>query len=338
VLVIEASGSPGDVGRMRGAAAADQVKAALELTCSFDLEGAPYAERLADVRQRLEVLMPHIVEEAAGLAAGAGITEDQALALSISIDLCNRLPGYCSLLALSDGDGVLLAKNQDTLAEMAPLQVVERIRPDEGLPYLNFTMTGAMWTDGGVNSAGLGLVCSSLQPAETNPDGLPDGIVIREVLRTCSSVDEASAYLASTRPMSLGENILVTDSKRRALRIESMPHGFATAEGLPMLVCNHPSDPRLAAQMDPDDPIAANSRRREALLTSGMPAPPGSDPADVALSLLESVLQTGDANLWTVASILVRPASMQLGSVEPQAMRDGSANAAIQWSELVPAR
>ena len=157
--------------------------------------------------------MPHILEEAEGLAAGANIASDQALALSISIDLCNRLPGYCSALALPSEEGVLLAKNLDSLPEMAPLQVLERIGPDDGLAYLNFTLAGAMWTDGGVNEAGLGLVCASLTPATTNPAGLPDGIVIREVLRLCSTVDEATGFLAGHPPMSLGENIIVADAR-----------------------------------------------------------------------------------------------------------------------------
>ncbi len=337
MLVLEATGSPGDVGRMRGAAARELIAQALRVTCNFDLEEDSCAARLHDVRRRLEVRMPHILEEAEGLAAGANIASDQALALSISIDLCNRLPGYCSALALPSEEGVLLAKNLDSLPEMAPLQVLERIGPDDGLAYLNFTLAGAMWTDGGVNEAGLGLVCASLTPATTNPAGLPDGIVIREVLRLCATVDEATGFLAGHPPMSLGENIIVADAQGRAVRIQALPLGTATVAGLPLVACNHPADPGLVAQMAPDDPIAANSRAREARLVGGLPADAVSDPLGLARSLLRSVFQTGDANLWTIASIFVRPDRRALGSAvfsdwpEPPAFRDP---VPIEWLEL----
>lgn len=334
MLVIDACGAPGEIGRMRGAAAADLIPTTLRLTCGFDLGEATCAARLDDVRRRLEARMPRIVEEADGLAAGAGISADEALALSVSIDLCNRLPGYCSLVALAAGDGVLLAKNQDTLPEMAPLQVVERIRPDQGLAYLNFTLAGAMWTDGGVNTAGLALVCGSLTPARTNPEGQPDGIVIRELLRVCATVEEATEFLRANPPMSLGENILVADAAGAARRIESMPHGFASTGGVPLVACNHPADPRLVTQMAPDDPISANSHAREGRLSSGVSSGPESDPVAQARSLLRSVFQNGDANLWTVANVLVRPETRTLGAAIYADWTEVPEPAPLEWLEL----
>jgi isopenicillin-N N-acyltransferase like protein len=334
VLVIDAGGSPRDIGRMRGSAARAQIPLSLQITCGFDLEEATCASRLEHVRRRLAFAMPHVLEEADGLAEGAGISGDEALALSVSIDLCNRLPGYCSLLALSSGAGVLLAKNQDTRAEMAPLQVVERVRPDEGLAYLNFTLAGAMWTDGGVNAAGLALVCSSLTPERTNPDGLPDGVVIREVLRVCSTVGQAADYLKKTPPMSLGENILVADASGQARRIQSMPHGFSSSEGLPLVACNHPADPRLVTQMAPYDPISANSHAREARLTSELSSAPQSDPMLLARSLLRSVFQSGDDALWTVANVFVRPESGSLGTAIYEDWKDAGEHVPVEWVEL----
>ena len=100
--------------------------------------------------------MPHILEEAEGLAAGAKIAIDQALALSISIDLCNRLPGYCYRARPSVRGGCAPRQEPGLSSGDGALQVLERIGPDDGLAYLNFTLAGAMWTDGGVNEAGLG--------------------------------------------------------------------------------------------------------------------------------------------------------------------------------------
>ena len=334
MLVIDANGSPGDIGRTRGTAARDLIAASLRITCGFDLGQATCAGRLDDIRRRLAVRMPHVLEEADGLAEGAGISGDEAFALSISIDLCNRLPGYCSLLALPSGDGVLLAKNQDTLAEMAALQVVERVRPDEGLAHLNFTLAGAMWTDGGVNAAGLALVCASLTPERTNPDGLPDGIVLRELLRVCSTVEQAAEYLKETPPMSLGENILVADASGQARWIQSMPHGFATSEGLPLVACNRPADARLLTQMAPDDPISANSEAREARLALQLTSAPRSDPLALARSLLQSVFQTGEADLWTVANVFVRPESRTLGTVIYGDWTDATQAPPVEWLEL----
>jgi hypothetical protein len=67
----------------------------------------------------------------------------------------------------------------------------------------------------------------------------------------------------------------VADAQGRAVRIQAMPLGIATVAGLPLVACNHPADPGLVAQMAPDDPIAANSRAREARLVAAFrdPAP-----------------------------------------------------------------
>jgi hypothetical protein len=86
--------------------------------------------------------------------------------------------------------------------------------------------------------------------------------------------------------------------------------------------------------MSPDDPISANSHAREDRLTAGVSSGPGSDPVAQARSLLRSVFQTGDADLWTVANVLVRPETRTLGAAIYADWTEVPESAPLEWVGL----
>jgi hypothetical protein len=331
--IVFASGSPYEIGQTRGESAPELVKLAVAHICGLDGAERYDREKLRIIQERLLTAMPRVVAESIGVAAGAGISEREALALSVAPDLLSRLPGYCSLVSVRSDEGTVLAKNLDSDLAMRPLQVIERIRPDEGLEYVHLTTAGAMWTDGGVNTAGLAMVNASLLPADTNPAGYPDGIVTREMLRECSTVAEAIDFARGTPTMTFGENLLIADATGRITNLQLMPHGVAVNDDEPIACCNHPADAFLLTQMAQDDPIAANSRRRLDRLRTELSRASSEPPVARSSSLLGSVVQTGDSGLFTIAQLLLQVEQCSLGFARAGSSTD-EAPSGLEWTDL----
>lgn len=317
--LLEASGAPYEIGQQVGAQAIDLVQRAVELICRFDLPESERLERLDGIERRLRRSFPDVLEEAEGLAEAVGMSRQQVLELSVCSDLTGKLPAWCSLAAVPGTSGTLVAKNLDTTPEMGPIQVLERIEPDRGVPYLHMTTAGAMWTDGGVNAAGLALANASLAAALPNPDGVPDGILARAILTRCTDVAEA-VELASTHPVrTLGENLLVADANGRVAVIEKLPHGQAVREGETTAACNHVLSPELESEMDPADTIRANSRRRLAALERLLAANEAWTHEQLGQIMTApdgDVFQDGEDELWTLASLVFDPAGRRLWITE----------------------
>jgi isopenicillin-N N-acyltransferase-like protein len=309
VRVIDAAGEPRELGRQIGAAAPDLVARAVQLTCRIELAEDEFERRLSAIEQRLAAAFPSVLDESDGLAQGAGIATRDALVLSVCGDLTGRLPGWCTLAALPGAAGPLLAKNLDTRLELRELQVIERLSPAGGIGYTHLTTAGSMWTEGGLNEAGLALVNSSLQAASGNPDGVPDGILAREILARCSDVEEALALIASLEVRTNGENLVLADSGGATALVSKLPAGQSVRRGGALAVTNHPLDDGLLYAMDADDPIADNSRRRYARLCELVDVAESWD-----LTALERLLaapgiaQDGDAGLHTIAALVIDPA------------------------------
>jgi hypothetical protein len=223
-------------------------------------------------------------------------------------DLTGRLPGWCTLAALPGAAGPLLAKNLDTRPEMRELQVIERLSPAGGIGYTHLTTAGSMWTEGGLNRAGLALVNSSLQAGSPNPAGVPDGILAREILARCSDVEEALALVSSLEVRTNGENLVLADASGATALVSKLPAGQSVRRGGALAVTNHPLDDALLQAMDADDPVADNSRRRYTRLGELVSMAESWD-----LTALERLLaapgiaQDGDSGLHTVAALVIDP-------------------------------
>jgi len=313
VRVIDAAGEPHELGRQVGAAAPDLIARAVELTCRLEISEDELERRLSAIEQRLTVAFPSVLDESDGLAQGAGIATRDALVLSVCGDLTGRLPGWCTLAALPGASGPLLAKNLDTRPELRELQVIERLSPAGGLGYTHLTMAGSMWTDGGLNEAGLALVNSSLQAGSGNPDGVPDGILAREVLARCSDVEEALTLIGSLDVRTNGENLVLADAGGATALVSKLPAGQSIRRGGALAATNHPLDDELLEAMDAEDPIGGNSRRRYARLRELASTAEQWDLAELErLLAAPGIAQDGDAGLHTIAALVIDPAGRRL--------------------------
>jgi predicted choloylglycine hydrolase len=311
---IAAEGTPYEIGYAIGSHAGDLVREAVGAICRFDLGDPDIDARLAAIEERLSVALPDVLDEAAGLADAVGIDRRVALSLSVCTDLDGRLPSCCSLVGALGDSGPLVGKNLDTAPEMRHIQVVERLAPRRGLAFAHLTTAGAMWTDGGVNEAGLALVNASVRSAESSPDGLPDGILAREILARCADVPTAVEFAGARTFRSLGENLLLADASGRVAVIEKLPGGQAVREDA-VAACNHALNPTLAPLMEAGDPVRANSARRYERLTRELGSR-GEWTLEQIGALLaqhsDGICQHGEDELWTVASLVLAPRSLRI--------------------------
>jgi len=313
--LLEARGTAYEVGYAIGSQAADLVRETVAVVCRVDLADEEVARRLGRVEQNLARAFPDVLDEARGLGDGAGIGAREALALTAVTELTGQLPGFCSVGAFRGRDGVLVGKNLDTAPGLRNVQVLERIAFDDGLAFLQLTSAGAMWTDGGVNEAGLALANASVETSVSNPDGVPDGIIAREVLRHCENVADAVAFVGRYSPMTLGENIALADADGRSAVIEMLPARQSVREGGTVVACNHALAAELVPLASAADPIRPNSERRLARLDEVVAQRPAWSAGLLAAALRDhegGICQHDEDGLTTVASLIASPAGRWL--------------------------
>jgi NAD(P)-dependent dehydrogenase (short-subunit alcohol dehydrogenase family)/predicted choloylglycine hydrolase len=313
--VLDAAGTPRELGLAVGRQAGPLVRSAVDAIASFELPAEEVERRLAAIEARLQETWPHVLEEIAGLAEGAEVDTRRALALSVASDVDGRLPGWCSLVAVPGEDGLLVGKNLDAHRGSGPRQVVERMRPEGGLAFLHLTTAGALWTEGGVNEAGLALVNASLAASRPDAEGLPDGILARELLTRCEDVPEAIDFAGRFGMRTLGENVLVADADGRTAVLSMLPGGHAVAQGVAAAACNHVLEPDLEELMDARDPIRANSLRRYGHLAGAVRNGDRWTLEQVGALLGDDeagICQHGDAGLYTEATIVAAPLERRL--------------------------
>ena len=103
-------------------------------------------------------------------------------------------PTECSVV----GAGGLLAQNWDWHPELSESTVIWIVETGSGW-FVTLSEAG-MLAKIGLNDAGLGVCLNLLRSSEDGGhDGTPIHILLRQVLATCRSVDEAVALLASTK-------------------------------------------------------------------------------------------------------------------------------------------
>jgi isopenicillin-N N-acyltransferase-like protein len=315
-LLVEAVGDRAAVGEAIGRQARDLIRRATRLVYQSRGFDESLSERLHAIEQRLADAIPRVLDEVRGVAAGAGIEYEDALMLSVGSEIGGVLPGYCSLIGCPNKGGVVLSKNLDAPRALGPLQIVERIELRGGLRFLHVTTAGAIWSDGGINEAGLGLVNASLVPRNGDPNGLPDGILAREILLRCEDV-KAAVALSEAYPFGIfGENLIIGDTTGRVVLIEKLPRARQYVhEGGVQIATNHTVSAALSDRISTIASLRQNSETRRHHLSSEF-----SRAGAVTVTRLREVLaghtgrvcQHGADGLWTIASLIASPADGRL--------------------------
>lgn len=264
-LLIEAAGSPFEMGYQHGAGHRDLVHASMAtyrwILGSFD-RPATLEEATALAMESLpdaEAYAPDLVEEVRGIAAGADLPFAHVFSLNASLDVFGALrrgtraaaPLSCSSYAVvppASLDGtVYVGWNADDYEHWLASCVLISLRPDDAPPVLTWTFAGFVGRPGiGPHVA---LAANGLGPSR-DARGVPYPFLCRRALAQ-RSVADAIAVLTSARQLSR-QNYMLADADGNVASVEVTGTDYAVLGPTDGWIShtNHILDPRLRAAED----------------------------------------------------------------------------------------
>ena len=290
--IVDIAGAPHDRGRQYGALARDRIHHSIATYARlFAYCGLTWGEaqvRAVRYRDVVGAAAPALLEEMAGIAEGAGVTEEEVLALNARTEILpptypsepspdwskvlesNRAAGIadwgeCTALAVlpaaSRTASTWLAQNWDWLGAQRAAMVLLRVTDESGRRLLTLTEAG-MLAKIGLNDRGFGVCLNILRSVD---DGQAPGMPVHVLLRHLLDCDDVAAATARARALRHGasSNILVADSGGHAGSIELSPRGVAVIEpdGGTLAHTNHFLDAAQAVHAAALNPLASTEQR-----------------------------------------------------------------------------
>ena len=119
----------------------------------------------------------------------------------------------------------------------------QRVQPrsGEGYTFIHYGCAGTLWTEGGLNEAGLGMVLNGLPVTGPSEEGVPWVPITRGVLQHCRDVQEATDFLARYDVMCWGFHLTLADAGGDLASIEVAPGAQAVRrpQGDSLIHTNH---------------------------------------------------------------------------------------------------
>jgi isopenicillin-N N-acyltransferase like protein len=297
---IEISGTRRELGRQHGEAARSQIGDSIgyyreSFKRITGLEWSEIKRQAPRWVAPIDAFLPDISEEIRGVAEGAGIAFEEALALNARGELSTHNPFAdeaeegCSSYAIlppASGDGhVYCGQNWDWRCETFGTVILLRI-VQPGRPTIIMQTEAGQVGRHGANSAGIALNANGLGTRWGKGIGVPQPIIRRKILESADMQTALRAVFESRQ--SLCTNLLITHRDGFAIDLETTPnrHGWMyPTDGL-LVHTNHfiafvPE--QVAATYRP---FSVNSLWRLPRLTDGLRATraPG-DPAAVRATI-----------------------------------------------------
>ncbi len=221
---LETTGSWRDMGRQLGEAFRDEIQRAQELFAPWLVsEPEKYAPALARLEGLLRAEGPELLDEALGMAEGAGMTPE----VGLGYRLFNQVPLFmdtgCSVVFMRDTDrGPLLGRNCDLGPNELDLQLCHVRRPTGQTATIETTYVGlaAGWC---LNEFGLGMAGASAPAAAQSHEGLPGPVLAYRVMHDCRTVAQVRELLAGLPFLGKAANYLVADETGDVALYEFVP-------------------------------------------------------------------------------------------------------------------
>lgn len=260
IPIVVSVGDPYRRGRHLGYQAADRVARTVRaymalFTAHAGLARGDVLARAARFLPIIERATPSLYHELRGIADGSGQDLHEIVAINARTELLYGLlaPSECTAIAAAgpaSADGhVRIGQNWDWHPSLADSLVLWVLQRDEGHDVITLTEAGMVGKIG-VNADGLAL-CVNLLSADGDhgEPALPMHLILRHVLDTARSVDEAVALLAGTA-RATSCNHLLADGTGAIVSVENTPDGqaaIAARDGL-LAHTNHCLDGALRAR------------------------------------------------------------------------------------------
>lgn len=168
-------------GLQHGEALREQIQRVLELYAPmFDLPARTLRARIDAFRTTIATFRPDLLDELAGIATGADVSEAQIIALNARSELLSgdTVAGECTAVWMARH--ALLGQTWDWRRDLEPLIAVLDIRHGDGHRLLTLSEPG-MLAKVGLSSAGIG-VCLNFMRAPGALRGVPIHVLLRALL------------------------------------------------------------------------------------------------------------------------------------------------------------
>ena len=212
IKYIECKGTARIAGRIYGEAARDEIKANIEIFKAV-------SKVQIKLKKYLSKNLPEIYEEMIGISEGANVRLDQVISMN---QWPTKILDNCTAMSLSNSQSILLGKNNDGAENSSYHYVLRKVIPSQGLELFQITYAG--WLSGldCMNSAGLANAHTSVG-SKLHNSGLQLDIrlLIYQLMKTCSTLNEFIGSLSSYALTGKGYNIVVADSKGNNAVIEA---------------------------------------------------------------------------------------------------------------------
>jgi isopenicillin-N N-acyltransferase-like protein len=221
-----ARGTHRELGRQHGEQASRQIQAHVELMCSGQkLSRAQLQKRAAQFQPAFDRYCPHLLDEMRGLAEGAGVTLEEAMACNIRGELHNAPEGCTTYVIGRKGAAqreILAGQNADLGPENIALGYVLHLQP-QGKPDVLIWTFGGMLGYHGMNSAGVAHFENALAGGPPSRFGISHYPVERMMLE-CNGLDQVFELLRKM-PLEYNANYVLCDGQGNIADVEATTEG-----------------------------------------------------------------------------------------------------------------
>jgi predicted choloylglycine hydrolase len=166
-----------------------------------------------------EKYVPNICLEIKGLSDGLKCSFELLASWLLTLYNFGDVHG-CTCFCFISHNKAILGRNSDMLPSMKKTSESVIYRPDEGYRFLGHS-TALISMEDGINEHGLAVGMNFLATRQMKP-GLNTGILIRHILESCKTVDEAINFLQEV-PISSTQNIMLMDKSNNSAVVECSP-------------------------------------------------------------------------------------------------------------------
>ncbi|KAI5920901.1 acyl-coenzyme A:6-aminopenicillanic acid acyl-transferase-domain-containing protein [Camillea tinctor] len=235
MLEIHCAGTPHEIGLIHGTQAKSQIASSIRFYASLFQKTSSMSSWDAVTREAsryvapLERLAPRYLAEMRGVAAGAGVSFLDILALNVRTEIAfglfttspsssssssgNPAPPSdgCTSLGWLAGRSSFLAQNWDWQVAQAPNLIVCRVsQPGTDLPDFAMVTEAGIIGKIGFNAAGVGCCLNALRCRGVDPEKLPVHLALRRVLESASR--DAAVEAIRAAGVAASAHILVADA------------------------------------------------------------------------------------------------------------------------------
>jgi isopenicillin-N N-acyltransferase like protein len=319
-------GTHREMGRQHGEQASKQIRAHVELIGRSRDKVRAQAARFKPL---FEQYCPHLLDEINGLAEGAGITLEEALAVNIRAELGKAASEGCTTYVIgrrgTANHQILIGQNSDMGKTSIDLGYILHLKPKSKAQVLIWTF-GGMIGYHGMNSAGMAIFENALSDGGEVPRGrfaLPHYPVKRMILE--SSSVETALGLFEKIPVASNKNYVMCDGSGAILDVETTTAGreILKDKGAGFLAHSNHFVGGKYANKETEDALVVDSRKRFDRIHQLIGADFGSltvdrmkahlsDHSNHPVSICRHAETAAPGSMRTVASMIAEPAARRM--------------------------